>query len=91
MRFWPAWPPEPPPAHSPWLQARLGRCAAPYIRVQDWQRRTLTQHCAAECGGCAGRAVPRLADSMAPPQAYCCAFNTGAYFAGPGGAAVAAK
>ncbi|EFN59929.1 hypothetical protein CHLNCDRAFT_132994 [Chlorella variabilis] len=71
--------------------ARLGRCAAPYIRVQDWQRRTLTQHCAAECGGCAGRAVPRLADSMAPPQAYCCAFNTGAYFAGPGGAAVAAK
>lgn len=72
------------------LQARLGRCAAPYIRVQDWSRRTVTQHCASQCGGCSGRPTPRLADSMAPPDQYCCAFAAGAYYAGPNGTAAAA-
>lgn len=72
-------------------QARLSRCTAPYLRVQDWEARTITQHCAAECGGCGvGGAAPQLAaaESLAPPQQYCCAYGSGAYFAGPGGAAV---
>jgi hypothetical protein len=84
-----AWP-STTPHHSHPLQARLGRCAAPYIRVQDWSRRTVTQHCASQCGGCAGRPTPRLADSMAPPDQYCCAFAAGAYYAGPNGTAAVA-
>ncbi|KAI3429334.1 hypothetical protein D9Q98_005429 [Chlorella vulgaris] len=70
--------------------ARLGRCGAPYIRVQDWAKRTVTQYCASQCAGCAGKAAPRLADSLSPVKEYCCAFEAGAYFAGPKGEAVTA-
>jgi len=73
-----------PPAlpHPPHPQARLGRCAAPYLRVQDWAARTITQHCAAECGGCAAVGAAKLdaADFLAPVNEYCCAFEAGQYF-----------
>lgn len=50
--------------------------------MQDWSTRTVTQHCATECGGCTAAGAAKLdpADYLAPVNEYCCAFEAGQYF-----------
>ena len=63
--------------------AREGRCMSRELHVTDWDRRSVTQHCSAQCG-CP--ALPTLRQSLAGPGAdACCAFRAGMYFTGADG------